>query len=131
MIRMLQARIQMNKFAISILFYLSCTSVYGGSLYTFDKDTVQINALNWIQSRESDFAQAKLKTDRVRTNIDKSGSLITTVYFTYKTDDEHGFNYVCAKINENGELIGFERDIGVYKSKFKSYRPNHPFCKNL
>lgn len=122
---------RMIKFVVSVFLCCLCTKVFGGSLYTFDKNLVQINALSWIQSRAGDLAQAGLKTDRIWTKLDKSGNLIATVYFTYKTENKYGFNYVCVKINGNGELLGFDQDIKIYKGKFNYYKPDHPFCKNL
>ena len=104
----------MKQVFILILSLLS-SSVFAGSLYSFDKDAVLFQALSHIQLRYSDLAKFELKPIRLQPSIDKSGRLVVAATFSYPANNEFGLLYVCSKVDENGGLKNIKRDIGARK----------------
>ncbi|WP_339075293.1 hypothetical protein [Teredinibacter turnerae] len=111
-----------------LLLGLVATCASAGSLYSFEKDSVLINALNHIQARYSDLAKLELKPRPLQTSIDKSGHLVVSAIFSYEADNEFGLLFVCAKVDENGGLLKIKRDINARKGIANFPVPESPGC---
>ena len=107
---------------------LVTVSVSAGSLYSFEKNIVLMNALNHIQTRYSDLAKSELKPRPLQTALDKSGRLVVSAIFSYKAENEFGLLFVCAKVDENGNLLNIKRDINARKGIAGFPLPESPGC---
>ena len=117
----------MSRILIIILIIFSCPS-FAGSLYTFDKNTVLLNALNHIYLRYSDLAKLELKPRSVQPALDKAGKLVVTATLSYPANNEFGLLYVCAKVDENGKLVNIQRDVSARKGPANILIPETPGC---
>lgn len=116
------------KYIFLLVCLLLSHSAGAGSLYTFNKSDIQLRAITWIKNSDSELSKVELKAKNVSPYIKKTGVVEVLVYFTYKSANKYGFNYVCVRMNEDGELLGFRRDIEVYKGNLGIYRPADPGC---
>jgi hypothetical protein len=117
----------MNKLIfLAVLLFSSIAQ--SGSLYTFDESEIVMSTLSHVQKRYSDLSQVELKPEQVRPQINKSGKLIISSFFSYKAANEFGLLYVCVNINENGELLNIKRDIGARKSMNMFVLPEEQWC---
>lgn len=113
---------------ILLIVTLLSVHAWSGSLYTFEKNIVVLNALTHIHSRYSDLAKLELESRSLNTNIGKNGKLFATLVFTYREKDDSELLFVCAKVGENGELINIERDIKARKGVAGILIPEKPGC---
>jgi hypothetical protein len=110
----------MNKLIfLAVLLFSSIAQ--SGSLYTFDESEIVMSTLSHL-------SQVELKPEQVRPQINKSGKLIISSFFSYKAANEFGLLYVCVNINENGELLNIKRDIGARKSMNMFVLPEEQWC---
>ncbi|MCY0967124.1 hypothetical protein [Parathalassolituus penaei] len=117
----------MNRILTLIIILFSC-STFAGSLYSFDKNTVLLNALDHIYLRYSDLAKLELKPQSVQPSLDKAGKLVVTVTLSYPANNEFGLLYVCAKVNENGKLVNIQRDVSARNGPANFLMPETPGC---
>ena len=101
------------------LLILSCCA-NSGSLFSFDRHNVLSSALNHIQKHYPELARKGLKPRPypLKPEFNKEKHLVVTATFSYKDSNEFGLLFVCAKIDENGELVDIQRDIKAKKGYF-------------
>ena len=61
-------------------------------------------------------------------SIDRSGRLVVAVILSYPANNEFGLLYVCAEVDENGEMKNIKRDIGARKGVANLPLPETPGC---
>jgi len=101
---------------------------HAGSLFEFDKNLVQINGLNWIQSRYGELTKKELKQETMQVRLNRKGDLEANVFFSYKAENANGILFVCARVDENGKLLNIQKNIEARKPFNLGYVPNSPGC---
>jgi hypothetical protein len=117
----------MLKIALAIIIAMLSNLSYAGSLFSFDKNIVQMAGLQYIQSKYQDLAQSTLTAFQVQTIV-MNGKLLAIVNFSYKSDNESGTAYTCAIVDENSNLIAIARDIPAAFSQLPGAGPDYFGC---
>ncbi|WP_299599703.1 hypothetical protein [uncultured Microbulbifer sp.] len=115
---------------LCILIFLntfSC-SVFSGTLYSFDEAKVRERALQHIHRKYSEFVDIELTSKPLQPVFDKKGHMFVSAIFSYKATNELGVLYVCAKVDENGELVNIEKEIPGRRSLKNFVLPKYPGC---
>ncbi|MDH5571863.1 MAG: hypothetical protein OEY89_08865 [Gammaproteobacteria bacterium] len=121
----------MKPLLLIFILALSIESV-AGSLYTYEPYKIQMAAIELIPIHDGQLAKKTLIFDHIYPELKKASTdLATSVFFKYKDNDpenEFGHLYVCIKLNENGDLEAFEKDIKPKKIRFNQLIPEIHSC---
>lgn len=107
----------MKSITIAILFF-SAFKASAGSLYSFEYNDVLLSSLTQIQTHFLDLQEKELKPQYIKPSFTRDKKLLVTAFFSYKAENELGIAFACSKVDENGVLIGAEKDIQPKKSSF-------------
>jgi hypothetical protein len=101
-----------------------------GSLFSFDRHDVLLSALSQIEKHYPELAKKGLKPRPypLKPELNKEKKLVVSATFSYEDLNEFGLLFVCAKVDENGELIDIQRDIKAKIGFFNSPVPATHGC---